>query len=213
MYKSHPVSPAPFDEGLDFPSRLTRERRKTEDAIPVSVLTYLLDDDDVAAIEAAFGAGVLTDRAITVTTGYRHNGGTWAVPYKEIAAVDHLRASLDLPSTTKTKVDSASSIKELITALEEMEAPTAAVSKVMEKVGAWRKQRLVLALIDALESRRPGSSTSVTTTRCLAKSRSRTSSVSATPKRYPAASRPSWHFWIWPAWDSKTFKSPSRTNT
>ncbi|TGD88421.1 hypothetical protein BayCH28_11875 [Mycolicibacterium sp. CH28] len=155
MYKSHPVSSAPFDEGLDFPSRLTRERRKTEDAIPVSVLTYLLDDDDVAAIEAAFGAGVLTDRAISVTTGYRHTGGTWEVPYNEIAAVDHLRAGLDLPSTTKTKVDSASSIKELIMALEEMEAPTAAVSKVMEKVGAWRKQRLVLALIDALERRRP----------------------------------------------------------
>lgn len=155
LYKSHPVNPTPFDEGLDFPSRLTRERRRTEEPIPVSVLTYALEDDDVVAIEAAFGTGVLTERTFTVTTGYRFGAGTWHIPYNEIAAVDHLRDGLDLPPTTKAKVDNANSVKELVGALEEMEAPTVAVTKVIEKVGAWREQRLALAIIDRLQKRRP----------------------------------------------------------
>lgn len=155
MYKSHPVTAAEFDEGLDYPSRLTRERRKTGDTIPVSVLTYLLDDEDVGAIEATFGTGVLADPKVTVTTGYRFSGDTWTVPYNETAAVDHLRDGLDLPSATQAKVDSASSVAELIAALGEMEAPTAAVTGVLETVGAWREQRLVLAIIDSLKSRRP----------------------------------------------------------
>lgn len=156
MYKSHPVSPAAFDEGLDYPSRLTRERRRTKDRIPASVLTYLLDDDDVNAIEAVFGSGVLLERSITVTTGYRYGGSaTWTVGFSEMAAVEHLRAGLDLPGTTKASVDGAETVAELLAALNTMEAPTAAVTKVVQKVESWPDERLDVAIYSALNRRRP----------------------------------------------------------
>ncbi|OZF42530.1 hypothetical protein CH291_26080 [Rhodococcus sp. 14-1411-2a] len=52
-------------------------------------------------------------------------------------------------------MDSATGIKELVAALEEMEAPTAAVTEVVTTIQSWRKRRLVLAIIDVLEGRRP----------------------------------------------------------
>jgi predicted ATP-dependent endonuclease of OLD family len=70
LFKSHPVeSGVKFDEVLDFPSRLTRERRNTSGRIPVTTITYELSDDEIASVEAEFGAGILTSRQVEVTTG------------------------------------------------------------------------------------------------------------------------------------------------
>lgn len=154
LYKSNPVDSEKFDEGLDYPSQLTRERRKTDEAIKATILKYALDDDDVKAVEAEFGSGVLAERMVTVTAGYRQNH-LWSVPTLEAPAVVHFRKGLDLPSETQSKVDRAETITALVSALEGMEAPTAAVTKILETVRGWRSQNLNLAVINFLVRRRP----------------------------------------------------------
>lgn len=156
LYKSNPIDSTPFDEGLDYPSRLTRERRRTKTRIPVTVLTYELDNDDVEAVESVFGPTSLGGgRTVKVTTGYRYDGTVWTVPFDEKAVVAHLRAGLDLPSAVQGKVDNAKAIAELVSALNELEAPTSAATMVLETIQKWRKQDLELAIIDVLARRRP----------------------------------------------------------
>lgn len=154
MYKSHAVDKAKFDIGLDYPSRLTREKRGS-DEISVSILTYELDDHDVHAVEEELGKDVLRSRRFSVTAGYRFKGTHWKVDIDESAVVSHLREGLDLPSATQQLVDKSDSVEALVDALQSMEAPTSSVTAVISKVSSWRKQDLDLAVIDLLSDRRP----------------------------------------------------------
>lgn len=144
-----------FDEGLDYPSRLTRER-KEEGKLRVADLTYDLDDVEVEKTEALFGPGVLKSRTITMTTGYRYKGiSTWNVRVDESATVDHLRSRLDLPQATQQLANQAATVQALTKVLEGMEAPTSDVTEVLSAVSTWRNQDLQLAVIDSLAPRRP----------------------------------------------------------
>lgn len=154
LYKSAPVDAAKFDEGLDYPSRLTRER-KTGDQIRVSTLTYVLDDEDVAAVEERFGVGVLTSREIDVSHGYRYNTTIWSVHTNEKAAVDHLLKSLDLPAGVEKNASASVTVASLVSILSGLEAPTSAVAAALATVNSWRDNSLNLGIIDILSRRRP----------------------------------------------------------
>ena len=154
LYKAHPVDNATYDEGIDYPSRLTRER-KGSDKIPVAGLTYALDDDDVQAVEAVIGEGALSSRTVTVTTGYRYSSTEWSVGVSQKAVVKSLKQDLDLPQVTKKQVDAAGTVAELVAALEEMEAPTSAVTAALARTKKWRRADAALAAVDILSARRP----------------------------------------------------------
>lgn len=154
LYKSNAVDGETFDEGIDYPSHKTREL-KGDDKIEVSQLTYELDDDDIAAIETEFGPGAVVSRQVTMTTGYRYKATTWSVEVNEPAVVEHLRAGLELPPSTQVSVDAATTVEELVAALEDMEAPTAATQAVVSQVTGWRDSRPTLGAIDLLSRRRP----------------------------------------------------------
>ncbi|GAB2766852.1 hypothetical protein GCM10027039_30190 [Terrabacter koreensis] len=154
LYKSNPVDRAKFDEGIDFPSRMTRERKGT-DSIPVSDLTYELADEDITFIESRFGEGVMRSHIVRVTTGYRFDKQIWHVETDVPAALTHLRKGLDLPQKTKKAVDEAKTESDFIAALESMEAPTEAATAALAEVKGWRGEDLDLAVISALAPRRP----------------------------------------------------------
>src|SRR6266851_8051431 len=66
LYRLNPVeSSTVFDEVIDFPSRLTRQRKQGQKVAAVTA-TFRLADDEIATIEADLGAGALTSREITV---------------------------------------------------------------------------------------------------------------------------------------------------
>ncbi|MFC3301017.1 AAA family ATPase [Arthrobacter agilis] len=155
LYKSYPVDKSKFDEGLDYPSRLTRER-KEEGKLRVAELTYELDDSEAAKVEARFGHGVLKSKIIKMTTGYRYEGvSTWDVQIDQAVAVEHLREGLDLPQATQQLANQATTVPALTQILEGMEAPTAAVTQVLTVVEGWRNNDLQLAVIDSLAADRP----------------------------------------------------------
>lgn len=155
LYKSFPVERgAQFDAGLDYPSRLTRER-KGESVIPVSVLTYELSSEDIAFVESRFGEGVLVSHEVSVEDGYGYPRHRWTVLASEPVAVRHLVRDISLPPEEQTAVDTSTSISALVAALEAVEAPTAAVASALATIGKWRESKLNLAIIDTLAPRRP----------------------------------------------------------
>lgn len=156
LYKSRPVDKASFDAGIDYPSHKTRELTGSTGSIPVTVLTYELDDDDVAAVETEFGLGALSSRTVTVTTGYRSSSVTWVVHVSEKKVIQHLTSSLEeLPPTVAAAVNAAKTIPVLVEALKGMEAPTADVTAALTTIGAWRKSDPDLRTIDILNALRP----------------------------------------------------------
>lgn len=155
LYKSNPVEKsAKFDAGLDYPSRLTRER-KNSGAIPVTVLTYELSDEDVEAAEVKFGPGILSSKRISVTTGYNYTGSTFSMSYDESKAVAFLRRKIDAPSALQASINAATTIAGLRTIIADEEQPSAEMTEALAITEKWRGQSFVLALIDFLNRRRP----------------------------------------------------------
>lgn len=155
LYKSRAIDAAKFDDSLDYPSHRVRELRGA-DKVPVSTLTYELDDEDVAAVESELGPGSVASRMITVTTGYRYIGSSdWSVSITQDAVVQHLRGDMELPATTRAAVDKATAVKQLIDALKAMEGPTPASTAAVETIEAWRDSNPVLHAIDILKARLP----------------------------------------------------------
>lgn len=99
----HRLNPAngdkSFSDQKDYPRwRLTRDRKTgaVNDARPIEV-TFTLEDDDVVALEARFGKGVMPGGQFTVYVTY---GGSRmrVLNVVEKAAFDHISNSLELPS-------------------------------------------------------------------------------------------------------------------
>ena len=156
LYKSRPIDQASFDEGLDYPSHKTRELTRDSGKITVTILTYELDAEDVAAVDAELGKGALTSHTVNVSTGYRHKAGsTWDVRVDEKVVVRHLRGAIELPPTAAAAAAAATAVSELVTAFAGMEAPTAESQAVVAKVEEWRDGSPTLRAIDLLNARRP----------------------------------------------------------
>lgn len=154
LYKSHPVSKDLFDEGLDYPSRLSRELKGTG-PFTVSRLTYELSQNDVEHTEATFGRGVLTSRNVVVTTGYRYDTIEWEFDANQLAVVEHLSAGLDLPGATVAYLANVTTVADVVTTLKAMETPLPSATAVIETVEQWPHSSYELAIRDLLAERRP----------------------------------------------------------
>lgn len=155
LYKSRPIATAEFDDGLDYPSHLSRELNSIKGEIDVTVLTYELDDGDVDAVEKELGEGSVTSRTITVATGYRYTGSTWSVEINDKAVVNHLRGTFELPPSTAQAAADAETAGDLASVFAAMEGPTPQTEAVVETVRQWRKADATLRAIDILNARRP----------------------------------------------------------
>jgi len=154
LYKSNPVDRAKFDPDLDFPTHRTREIAKGA-TVKVTDLTYELDGDDIAAVEASLCPGVLDDKRVVVAAGFRFNKTTWSISVNREKVLNSLRDSLDLPAADKSKVEDASTIDGLVEILQGLESDTPTATATLEKIKAWRDSDPVLAAIDILSERRP----------------------------------------------------------
>jgi len=149
LFKLNPVEAAEYDEILDFPSRLTRQRKDTDAAIPVCTAEFELSDTELGAIEVELGEGALTSRTFQVWRGYRSTGLTYIdVKVDEGAVLRHLTAGLDLPVEAGADVLGAASVRDLIAALTALPEPTTKASELLTAITSWRDQRVVLYLID-----------------------------------------------------------------
>lgn len=148
LYKLNPIEKsATFDEVIDFPSRLTRQRRQTEGSISSIRATFELSNDELAAIEEELGEGFI-ERKVTVTHGYRFKTPTIGMTTHEDRAVAHLTKDLELPDTSKRKVAGAKTIAGLLEELSAIEEAPAAVTALATTIRGWRDESLRLHLID-----------------------------------------------------------------
>jgi len=150
LYRANPVEPgAGFDEDLDFPSRLTRQRGKfrAEETIPVVTATFRYDDGELAQIRDDLGPGALTSPEVTVTSGYR-KPNTFRHSYDEAAIVRHLSSQLNLTEEATRLIASQTTVAGLLKALNGLEEPPAEVQAVAARIRGWRDQNVSCHLPD-----------------------------------------------------------------
>lgn len=150
LYRVNPVEETALDEVVDFPTKLTRKRKDwgPTQKIPVVVATFRYEDAEMKEIEDDLGAGALHSSEFTVTIGYRDSGSSFYHRYNETAIVNHLRSRLDLAASAGVKVNAASTIGDLLAAIDALEEKPAAASALAERIHAWRHQDVGYYLID-----------------------------------------------------------------
>ncbi|MFE2283345.1 AAA family ATPase [Streptomyces sp. NPDC059443] len=153
LYRMRPVeSSADFDEVIDYPARLTRQRKQApaNDLIPVVEASFRLDDAELAAVEADLGPGALKSREFTVAKGYRVADEVFDIDCDEAAITTHLRTRLDQQSAAAPTVAQASTIHALLEGLESLgtEEIPAAATALASLMRGWRGQNVELYVID-----------------------------------------------------------------
>lgn len=154
LNKSHSHDGAKFDEGLDYPTTRTSERRKTAGKIKVTTLTYELDDGDVQAVEDSMGQGAIGSRELVVTTNY-DGTSIWEVGLDEEAVVRHLARDLDLPAAPQRAAKGAKTVTALMEVLEALEDSNTQAESVVAQVKKWRQSKASFHAIDLLSPQRP----------------------------------------------------------
>ncbi|MEV4374560.1 AAA family ATPase [Nonomuraea sp. NPDC049637] len=151
LYRLKPVETVKFDEVIDFPARKTKERKQlpANQQVPVVRATFRLNEEETKTIEAELGPKALRNPEFQVTIGYRDSSKLFTIPYHEAAIVDHLRSALDLPAAAAQALSSATTVAELLDALDELEEPPSSASSLAARIRAWRDCSLAKHLIDA----------------------------------------------------------------
>jgi hypothetical protein len=137
LYRVNPVEPtAAFDEVVDFPAWLTRQRRDFPDGqmIPVVAATFRYDDEEIAAIENDLGAGALRSPEFTVTVGYRDQARIFTHDYDEAAIVRGLCAQLDLPRAATAALAKETTVAGLLQALDGLAETSAAAQELAARI-------------------------------------------------------------------------------
>ena len=135
---------------LDVPAKDSRAlKAQLQSDPPPTVVSarFELSANEVAALEAKFGAGFVTKRVVTVSKGYsktRYYNST----LDEKTAVQHLLQSVQLPDDAKIRAADVSDTPELKAFLEGIPEPHSSVITLLAEVTAWRGGRLSSYVID-----------------------------------------------------------------
>lgn len=154
LSKSFSVDGTEFNPGIDYPTALTRERNRATSPIPVTILTYTLDDEDVVVVERELGAGSISSREFTITKHY-DGSEIWNIPLDEIKVVNHLRSNIELPPSDQATVNTASTVRELIEMLSNLKEANSGASRVIDTVSEWKDHQPQFRAISILSMRRP----------------------------------------------------------
>jgi hypothetical protein len=116
------------------------------------MVTFRYEPDEIKQIEADLGTDALTSPEFTVTIGYRDNSTTFTHHYDEAVIVTQLRSDLDLPSAAAAVVNAATTITELLSALDGIDEPPSAATALADRIRKWRDPHIGCYLIDEYAS-------------------------------------------------------------
>jgi hypothetical protein len=128
---------------------------KDEPSEPVLTTTWDLEDDDVAAVEAALGKGSLSSRVVRVSKGYS-NKQTWAIEIDEAAVIKHLvHEAGELTASAQSRVAGQKTVADLRAVLDKLTDRTEGEEALLASIGTFRDGRPVLAALDVLDDQLP----------------------------------------------------------
>ncbi|HUU53531.1 MAG TPA: AAA family ATPase [Armatimonadota bacterium] len=124
LYKLKPSqeNEGAFDDLFEYPRRLYDDYRRRAETQPDTAITttWAIEENDVKALEAELGKGALKKDSVVVTKRY-DNKVLWRLELDEKKVVRYLISSSGLDKTDRERYKDASSVKELISSLQQRE--------------------------------------------------------------------------------------------
>lgn len=130
------------------------ERHPNGEAIVMDTV-WELDAEDIAAVEAALGEGVLTGTTFRVYKTYEQDGSTWIVPLDDAKVLQNLFKRFALNAEDAAPVSTAKTSKKAHEALQGLATRTPSQEGLFAAVAKFRDQSAQLHAIDLLLARMP----------------------------------------------------------
>ena len=111
----HPLTMVALDKERDYPRRYLTEyskRHATEAAIAIKT-KWQLEKDDIVAVEAEFGPGVLLETTVEISRRYESKGPEWIVKIDKQKAIDGLLKKGNFDAAQTAALRTASDTTEL----------------------------------------------------------------------------------------------------
>ncbi|AWM87085.1 ATP-dependent endonuclease [Microvirga sp. 17 mud 1-3] len=142
-----------YNKLQDYPRRHWSEydERHSDGEATVIVAKWLLDDNDVAAVEALLGPGCLKSKEVTTEKSYEQTSKNWTVPLDEAKVAENLWQAAGGGATEHPY----SRVSDLLAYLDGLTERTPAQDDVLRRIKAFRDHRPLLAAIDVLAERCP----------------------------------------------------------
>lgn len=112
LYRLNPVGAADFNEQQDYPRWLLSKDRRVDvvkHAVPIEA-TFVLDTDDLDALDSALGPGVVGGKNVTISRTYVSAESWWAFECDAKKAITNL---LDLADVRKKTIDRFKDVQDL----------------------------------------------------------------------------------------------------
>ncbi len=146
-----------YDKEENYPRRLLAQYKELhgDDEATVIETNWEMSGDDVAAIEAELGKGVLTSTKVKISKTYESNGAQWIVPLDEKRVLSHLIKRFALTAEDEKIIADATSTQSVAAALEKAEEKNDKQQSLLEAIKKFRKSSATLKAIDILDGQTP----------------------------------------------------------
>lgn len=152
-----PLRPFQYDRVRDYPRRyLSRYDERHRDGESEVIRTWWkLGDDDLAAVEAQLGNGVLTSREFEMWAAIGHEGTYWKLAIDHKTCLEHLAKKHKLDAAERSVLKGTDKTEQAVSLLEKTENRTEKQSALLAEIKGFRKSDAQLAAIDILSKRTP----------------------------------------------------------
>jgi predicted ATP-dependent endonuclease of OLD family len=154
-----PSQPFEFDEVIDYPRRFSTrfDDRHEDGTAEVIRMWWRLEDDDKAAVEKRFGAGVLKGDAFQTHFGFRYSEGAriWEIEVDDAKVLENLVSKHALDATERNVLHGVHDGPAADKALTGLAERTAKQEALLQEIKKCRKSKFSLAVIDVLSAHQP----------------------------------------------------------
>lgn len=134
-----PGMPSKYDPVMNYPSKdygLYR-RKHADNPDTVVEVKFELTDDQMADIEAMFGAGVMTSgKTVGLSKDYK-NQSPWSFNTEEVVVVKHLLGKAGLSAPVLAEAEGVATVPALLALLSGLAEPMAATTAVIATINGW----------------------------------------------------------------------------
>lgn len=131
------------------------DERHPDGEARVMTTVWELDANDIAAVEAELGKGVLSGKTCTVYKTYEEEGTTWTLPVNEETAFQNMVKMHGLDADEAAAVSTAKTTQKAAEALAGLAERTTNQESLLTAIGKFRKKSAHLRAIDILSARMP----------------------------------------------------------
>ena len=146
-----------YDKTRDYPRRFLNkfEERHRDGKSSVARTWWLLDKNDVAAIENSLGKEVLISNEVEIVSHIGSNENTWFVSIDERKCLNALAVKLKLNEEEKEIFKNAKSTRDALRSLEGCEELSERAGELLDAINEFTDSSATLTAIEILEQRKP----------------------------------------------------------